>query len=178
MYRVLCLLAIAAPAHAEAPEIDEVPHVAVSGTVGLGTPLGFVGAELEAHLSRWASLAAGAGMASQGPQLAVMARGGIPLGDSSTLTLGLGLSEGKYQWTEFVFDEPAVKTWNRAYWTNAEAGVAFRFGHGPVSGRPFVGFSRVINGQDYMCNDEHCATDHQRDGEWFFYTGFAVAYAL
>src|SRR6266496_1223344 len=123
----------AAVAHAEQAEssaTDSSPHLAVSGTFGIATPLGEAGVELEAHLTSWLTLGAGVGLGASGPQLAVMARPGVAINDSTKLYLGGGFSEGRYTWNEFlVFDEPAQKTWARAYWLNGELGTDHQFSH-------------------------------------------------
>src|SRR5262245_27293534 len=111
----------------EAPQPKQAgPHLDVSGTLGVITPLGYGGIELEAHFARWLSVSAGAGFAKGGPQLAAMARGGVPIDRSHTIYGGLGFSGGRYQWDEMdlslfnkILPPFYVKTWNRAYWANA-----------------------------------------------------------
>lgn len=149
------------------------PHLAVSGTLGIATPVGILGLELEAHVARWFSLSAGAGLAASGPQVAAMARAGVPLA-TATLYGGLGASEGRWVWNELVFeDDAAQKTWNRAYWLNAEVGVAFAFT--PTwGGRAFAGASWVINRDAYTCNNTHCMTGHVHDGEHLIDVGLAL----
>lgn len=172
---VLLLLASSAQADERAEqEARTAPHLAVSGTLGVATPLGWTGVELEAHLARWLSLSAGAGLGSSGPQLATMARVGIPLAESKPY-LGVGLSGGRYEWHEFVFDDEAAdKTWSVAYWANAEIGHEWHWGHTAWGSRAFVGWSGMLNRNSFECNNDHCLMDHADDGEWMFYTGFAI----
>lgn len=178
---VICLGASVARADESQPAPASAdPHVAVSGTLGIATPVGEAGIELEARLARWLSLSAGVGLGASGPQLATMVRLGMPATDSTTVQVGFGLSEGAYTWTELTFDEPAKKTWERAYWMNAELGLAYRFddGRSNWSLRTFGGIGKVINDQDFSCNDDHCMTDHQGDGASQKYVGVSVGRAF
>jgi len=144
--------------------------------LGIATPLGFVGAELEARLARWLSVSAGVGLAASGVQGAVMARPAIPIGDDANVYLGLGASAGRWVWFEFPPDE-AQKTWNIAYWANAELGVWYRYRSPAWSGRLFLGYSRILNRDGYECTQEveHCMEAHTRDGENLIYVGYSVA---
>jgi len=184
---ILCAAVLmASVAHADEPAEppppdpvpEKTPHLAMSGTLGIATPLGFAGLELEAHLTKWLSLSAGVGLAGSGVQVATMARGSLPIGDKTKLYAGLGLSGGRWVWNEFTFDEPAHKTWDRAYWVNGEVGLWRQFIWPEWSGRVLLGYSRILNRDDYVCGGDditHCMVAHAHDGESLIYVGYSVA---
>jgi hypothetical protein len=157
--------------------------LAVTGTLGAGTPVGVTGLELEARLASWISLGTGIGIgvSSVDPQLAAMARFGIPLGDATTMRVGLGLSGGGYKWAEhpvnvcinlFGSCPNDTRTWDVAYWANGELGIEFHFGTSRLSGRPFVGFSHILNSN--ACVEGECNVA----GQWLIYTGFSLVRAF
>jgi hypothetical protein len=184
MQRLVVAVLVAVPAIAAAQEAPAEPafspHLSVTATLGVATPLGELGIELDGHLAKWLSLSAGVGASTSGPQLAAMARAHLPIGEQWAMSFGAGASEGKYEWTELVFDEPAKKTWDRAYWLNAELGFE-RTIYDVNTFRAFFGIGQVLNDDEYMCGGEdiaHCMNDHQGDGARQKYVGLAFSRAF
>jgi hypothetical protein len=174
------LLMLCSVANADDLARADEPHLAVSGTIGVVTPLGFGGVEVEAQLARWLGASAGIGLAASGPQVAVMVRGGVAVTDLNTLYLGAGVSGGRYHWNDFLwksrplFSPATDKTWERAYWANGEIGL-HRQSNTPWSVRFFVGIGRLLNRDAYTCTGGNCMTD---DLEWLPYGGVAAARAI
>jgi hypothetical protein len=153
---------------------------AIYAVLGLGTPVGLVGAEVgEMILPNW-SLSAGLGWgAANAPQGAAMIRwlGG---GQRSKVTIGAGISGGKYKWTEFCFDcdnGPVTKSGTVA-WGNVEIGGEHRFWSG-FALRYFGGYGHIIAG-DLVCDPPatSCGPYYQDDGYYVVYTGIAVGYSF
>jgi len=181
---MLVVTLLAAPA-AHADELQPTsnrnePWVSVSATFGIATPLGEAGLELDAHLTDWLSVSAGVGLGASGPQLAAMPRLSMPINKAARVYFGVGASEGRYTWNELTFDEPAKKSWDRAYWLNGELGFERRMADGTSAWttRVFAGVGKVLNDQDFTCNDEHCMVDHQGDGASQKYVGMSIGYAF
>jgi len=159
----------------------ESRSTAVFGVVGLGTPVGLVGAEVEQMvLPNW-SLSAGAGWgAANAPQLSAMMHflaGGV----RSKVTIGAGISHGKYKWEElFCFDcedGPVTKS-GTVTWGNVEIGGEHRFWSG-FALRYFGGYGHIIAG-DLVCDNapSGCGPYYQSDGYNVIYTGIGVGGAF
>ncbi len=153
---------------------------AIYALFGLGTPVGLFGAEVEETiLPNW-SLSAGVGWgAANAPQGAAMIHwlGG---GQRSKVTIGAGISGGKYKWSEFCFlceDGPVTKSGTVA-WGNVEIGGEHRFWSG-FALRYFGGYGHIIAG-DLVCDPPatRCEPYYQNDGYYVVYTGIAVGYAF
>src|SRR3954462_10209740 len=94
--------ALAADDDDDATPFESRP-TAIYAVLGLGTPVGFLGAEVEQTLLPHWTVTAGGGFGTGGPQGSVMMHllGG---GQRSKLTLGAGISGGKYAWEEWCLD--------------------------------------------------------------------------
>lgn len=170
------------PEDLEQPLPELGPHYGFIGTVGLATPVGVAGLELEVRPTRWISFGAGFGMGLTGPQFATMGRFGVPLGRIVTVRFGLGASAGPYKWFEQLVNlclsrsvtcPDDTKTWDIAYWGNGELGVELRLKERLI-GRPFVGFSHILNPRG--CDD--CNDSNDQRGRWLIYTGFSLIRAF
>jgi hypothetical protein len=186
-FTVLALMLVAlasSPAVAADGEVAspfEARSTAVYGVVGLGTPVGLVGAEIEQMLVPNLSLSAGVGWgAANAPQLAAMAHflaGGV----RSKVTLGVGVSYGGYKWTQFCIDDcdngPATKS-GTVTWGNIEIGGEHRFWSG-FALRYFGGYGHIIGG-DLVCDNAPagCGPYYQNDGYNVVYTGIGVGGAF
>lgn len=140
----VALLAPGATGRATAAPIDPAgpifPNVSINGVIGLGTPVGFAGAELGLEPWAWLSLSAGVGSANStapNPSSAAMVRLRLlreTRGAPSRLTLGYGLSRGKYtvEVSSFLSDTSHPGTWQgEIWWHNFEAGIEW---HEPDQG--------------------------------------------
>ena len=67
------------------------------GHIGLGTPVGFLGVSGELNVIEYLALQLGVGTNGEGPQLAFMGYGRLPVGSDVGLTLGAGVSGGAYR---------------------------------------------------------------------------------
>jgi hypothetical protein len=140
-------------------------------SVGLGTPIGFGGVELEFAPRRSFGLAAGIGRGFAGPNGAVSARGRWWLGDSFSLGAGVGLSAGSYRWEEGQIrpvdcgDLCAAKE-GVPVWFNLEVAAELRVVTA-LSIRLFagVGFMTTPGAMTCVSARDHCEDLHQNDGE-------------
>jgi hypothetical protein len=158
----------------------ESRSTAVFGVIGLGTPVGLIGAEVEQIVVPNWSLSAGAGWgAANAPQLSVMTHllaGGV----RSKVTVGVGISHGKYKWEEFCFDcddGPVTKS-GTVTWGNIEIGGEHRFWSG-FALRYFGGYGHIIAG-DLVCDNapSGCGPYYQSAGYNVIYTGIGVGGAF
>jgi hypothetical protein len=159
----------------------ESRSTAVFGIVGLGTPVGLIGVEIEQMVESHLSLSAGAGWGvANAPQLAAMIHflaGGV----RSKVTFGVGASHGQYKWEEFpCFDcenGPVTKSGN-VTWGNIEIGGEHRFWSG-FALRYFGGFGHIVSG-DLVCDNapSGCGPYYQNDGYNIIYTGIGVGGAF
>lgn len=113
----------------------------IKGLVGLATPYGFAGAELELSGQTF-SLATGVGAGAFGRQLAVMVRARTP--GRFFLDAGLGFSGGNFRNTTLCLPSPCepnpVLT---ATWSNLEVGAGLQTRSFHL--RPFVGATILNN---------------------------------
>jgi hypothetical protein len=149
--------------------------------LGLGTPTGTVGAEVEQTLTPHVAVAGGAGWGNAGPQVAGMAR--LRFGrDRAKFVMGGGLSGGEYEWVRFCMGplESCPNKRGTVAWTNFEMGGSHRAWNG-LSFRYFVGYGRIVAGK-YECVADAaydvCIMSHRDDGKNLFYTGVAIGYAF
>ena len=159
----------------------ETKPTAIYGVVGLGTPVGAIGAEVEETVMPNWSLSAGLGWGmANAPQASAMIRwlgGGL----RSKVTIGGGVSGGKYKWTEFCFDcddGPVTKSGTVA-WGNVEIGGEHRFWNG-LALRYFGGYGHIIAGHLDCQNatPTTCEQYYEDDGTNVIYTGFGVGGAF
>jgi hypothetical protein len=113
----------------------------IKGLLGLATPYGFGGAELELS-GRIFSLATGVGAGAFGTQLAIMARARTP--GLLFVDGGLGVSGGNFRDYHICLNNPCeqdpVQT---ATWTNLEAGGGLQFEYFHL--RLFLGLTNLNN---------------------------------
>jgi len=151
---------------------------AVYAVLGFGTPVGFLGAEVERTLEPMWTISAGAGWGAAGPQASAMTH--VLLGPSgrSKFAVGAGISGGKYSWRPFCVDcdEDAPKT-GSVMWGNVEIGGEHRFGSG-FALRYFGGYGHIVMG-DLTCDPKagNCPYSPS-DGRNLIYTGVALGGAL
>jgi hypothetical protein len=166
-----------AAAAAEAESNFKTHPTAVYAQLGLGTPLGWAGGEIEQTLTSFLAISGGVGMGSAGPQVALMPR--LRLGNLYTVvTLGAGVSYGKYRWDDGCSPDcsPTVRT-GTVTWGNLEAGIEHRLRSG-FSVRYFAGYGHVIAGQLTCTTGTFCDVEDQNDGRSLFYLGAAVGWAF
>ena len=138
-----------APEHGLAP-----PHVNLEGTVGVGTPVGWLGIGASLQPTHRLALGVGAGLGTHGIQLASMLRV-YPLDLSKRVRLGFGggVSTGTFV-ASSLGDRSDSLHWDRyfqrAWFFNFQSSVlAWKpFGGGL---EPFVGFGIVLNDRDGAC---------------------------
>jgi len=172
------LVALASTAAAASDGDDDVsPFVAKSTTIyfvsGLSTPVGFFGFEAEQNLTSFWSLSAGAGFGDTAPQIAAMTH--LLLGNAwSKLTVGAGVSRGKYVWHAFEGDEIVEQKSGIVTWANFEIGGEHRWRNG-FTMRYFGGYRRVVHGE-LVCDAGYagCAARYEDSGYEGYYTGFAL----
>jgi len=156
----------------------EAKPTAIYAVLGLATPVGMVGAEVEETiLPNW-SLSAGVGWSDSGAgQGAAMIRwmaGGL----RSKVTIGLGASGGAYKSADFCISHCVAAKTGTVAWANLEAGGEHRFWSG-FAFRYFAGYGRVVAG-DVACGEGSPAcTDHDaKDARNAGYTGIAFGGAF
>ncbi len=187
MRRLIVALTLVAVTSAKASAADVVSEfqnrpTAVFAQFGLGTPLGFVGAEAERMVTPDYAVSVGAGYGTGGPQAAAMLRY-LAGGDRSKFVLGAGVSGGRTIWDDwlgFPDDEGTIRKIGTVAWGNIEIGGEHRFRSG-FALKYFGGYGRIIAG-DLGCEAgnryDDCVTFHQNDGHNLVYTGIAVGYAF
>ena len=159
----------------------EAKPTALFAVLGVGTPVGFMGAEVEQMVLPNVSLSAGLGWGvANALQSATMVRwlGG---GQRSKVTIGAGVSWGKYTWQEyFCIDcDYVVHKSGTVVWGNVEIGGEHRFWNG-FALRYFGGYGRIVAG-DFTCDtldDPVCTRYYQNDGTSIVYTGIGIGRAF
>ena len=154
---------------------------AVFAELGLGTPVGLVGVEVEEMIGRtcrWSACCRRWG-AANAPQGAAMLRW---LGGShwSRFTIGAGISGGQYKWRDWscFYDTCPTKSGTVA-WGNVEIGAELRSSSG-FALRYFGGYGHIIAG-DLVCDPPatSCGPYYQNDGYNLIYIGaVAVGYSF
>jgi hypothetical protein len=186
---------VAAPP-ARASEADGTARwahsIAVDGVVGLGTPVGFGGVDVEYTPVPWLTLSAGLGANAEGAQEALGARlRGIPR-PGVAMAFGVGASTGPYATVEPLiafFDDPQQHyRWTRAYWLNVDFSIERRWDNG-LEMRWFLGLASLLNSSATSCishdpeagngEDRPCSTDAPRDvfAGFIPYFGYALGFA-
>ena len=159
----------------------EAKPTAVYLVFGLGTPAGWLGAEVERTLEPNWTISAGGGWGLSGPQGSAMTH--LLLGESrrSRFAVGAGISGGRYTRKEWCIDGDAApeKTGSVA-WGNLEVGGEHRFFSG-FAVRYFGGYGHVIAG-DLVCEapatSTSCGSLSKEAGRDIIYTGVAVGGAF
>jgi len=176
---------ILASARASAADVvSEFQHrpTAIYGQIGLGTPLGFAGVEVEQMVTPESAVSVGTGYGMGGPQLAAMVRL-LAGGDRSKFIVGAGVSGGRYTWEDYLAfpdDEGSPRKSGTVAWGNLAIGGEHRFRNG-FALKYFGGYGHVIAG-DLVCEagarHDVCVMFHEDDGDSLIYTGIAVGYAF
>ena len=136
------------------------------GVVGLWTPVGFAGVEGEVMIGQGFGLSAGVGGGPSGVQVAVMPRYHVPLGEHTSIGLGVGVSGGRFVDDEWcLLDETCARfTTERAFWSNGEVAVEWQHPSG-LSLRGFGGIGRQLNPGDATCVDSLSRTNEPCSAE-------------
>ncbi len=181
----LTLVAVTSARASAADVVSEFQNrpTAVYAQFGLGTPLGFVGAEAEHMVTPDYAVSVGAGYGTGGPQVGAMVRL-LAGGDRSKFVIGAGASGGNYNWQDYLdlsFDDRGpIRKVGTVAWANLEIGGEHRFRSG-FALRYFGGYGRIVAG-DLVCEagvrHDDCVNFHQDDGKNLIYTGIAVGYAF
>jgi hypothetical protein len=143
----LCGVILFGARHASADDASafETRPTAIYAQLGLGTPLGWAGVELERTLTSFLAVSAGIGMGFAGPQLAAMPRLRLEEGRFA-FTVGAGLSRGRYRWSDNCsLDCTPTVMRGTVTWANLEGGIERRLAN-DLSLRAFVGFGHVLVG--------------------------------
>lgn len=170
----LILPAVRAAA-ADEPSLFTQHPTTVYAQLGLGTPLGWGGVELEQTVTSFLALSAGAGMGFAGPQVAFMPR--LRLGNrDSAGVFGIGVSYGNYRRTETcLFDCAPTYFDGKVAWANIEGGVEHRWNAG-LTLRVFVGLGHVVAGQ-LSCTGDSCTT-YREQVRTLPYVGAALGWSF
>lgn len=177
----LALLVGLAVAHPAGATLNDASNFQAHPTaayvqVGLGTPLGWGGVEIEQTVASFLALSGGVGMGFSGPQVAVMPRLRFG-GRDGALTFGAGASYGRFVWTDgcLLHCTPA-RAEGVALWDNLEVGIEIRRSSG-FSFRAFIGHGNVV-GRSLVCTvagNFGCDLDAASK---LFYLGVAVGWAF
>jgi hypothetical protein len=142
-------------ATARAQASAEAPTWRVELSLGLGTPVGLVGAHVERRIAEWFALRAGAGAALDGVQVAGMARLRVPA--APVLNYGVGLSGGPHQEWQ-LFCECVLPEWDFALWNNHELVLESSSDHGFVFSVA-LGAAILLNPNARHCGPGRCDED-------------------
>jgi hypothetical protein len=171
--------------HGDASELPspnrfEARPLTLAGQVGLRSPGGLIGFEMEYGLLRW--LAVGAGL---GPSLSLNEDGvGLQTGawlaprwafTSVAIGLDLGASFGRYHESGFMDEHSPWATYDSASWFNAAARFQYIYRRG-FSFRAFLGAATLLNPHDGYCGDGYQQTECERIV--LGYGGLAFGYAF
>lgn len=147
--------------------------LAVEGSAGIGTPLGWLGAGAVIRPFTWLDIHGGGGLGTEGVQVEAGARGRMPIDKRTFLGLGASWSSGAfvavapdrvvYIWPDMSHPSPPMRYFRRAHFLNFEvsaeqATAAFRV-------RPFLGVGVVLDPGDGVlvnaqCTPASCPMNH------------------
>lgn len=190
--RLVLLLGITVNAsHAAAqPSADEDAATDVSrfdtrpltlaGQVGLASPGGLLGVELEYGLQRWLAVGAGVGPTVMGGADGTGFQAGAWLAPRLAFTsvavgLDLGASLGPYSDSRFMDEHSPWAKYDSAGWFNAAARFQYLHRRG-FSLRAFLGAATLLNPHAGDCGDGYETT--QCDGIVLAYGGVSFGYAF
>ncbi len=188
------------PVQLPKPSFDSRPtwtgdRVAAYVHLGMALPAGCLGLSLDLSPWPYIVLNGGAGWGAGGPQWAVTPRVRLPLGRQLFLTVGGGISAGRYvhaggqEGIGAIIDRPlsammgggdnAPQIWDRADWTNLELGLDVLPAGTRLVSRGLIGLSTMRNRHDFTCQEEGDDRRCDRtDGTSLVYVGGAVGLAL
>ena len=183
----------AAPVPSDEPARDVAAEhpVALCAHMGVATPYGALGLSLDVVPISWLGLEAGVGTNFDSAEFAFMPRLRVAASKQKTthLTFGAGVSYlRRYYGHEQnglagfmrVFESMAEGTvqltlWQPAYFANFEFGGEFRRGH--IVGRGYLGFTHLINANEYRCTEGYFACTPSAAVN-LFYLGGSLGYAF
>jgi hypothetical protein len=153
------------PATGVAPAAPKAPvQLAILAHFGVATPVGAVGLSVDLIPLPYLAVGAGVGTNLEGPEFEAGARLRLPVPRGGYLTLGSGWSVSHYTGHQFnglagferVLEGMAegrlsYAVWQHAHFWNNELGVDGS--SGPVFGRFYVGYARLLNTADYTCTE-------------------------
>ena len=168
---------------------DSAHVIAAEASVGVGSPLGWLGASLVVRPLRWVALHAGVGLGSVGVQWQAGIRGSVPAPPwlhVNDVDVGTSWSTGPYYWANYAeqtvqddFGSPDgskdySRYWPQASWLNLEASFERALG-AYASVRPFVGVGLILNGAHGVPLTSTTYQECYRCGEWTPFLGVALA---
>jgi hypothetical protein len=145
-----------------APAPRPTYRFAVEPSVGVGTPLGWLGGALSIKPLPMLVLHAGAGLGSQSVQLAAGARLAVRRSERTSAWVGVGWSSGAFvqqgATTIFpsVWDDAQFWYWKRAHFVNLEASFERQL-TGRLGARLFTGIAGLVNRDDAICGARYCS---------------------
>lgn len=153
------------------------------GHIGLGTPVGFLGVSGELNVIEYLAIQLGVGTNGEGPQLALMGYGRLPVGANVGLALGAGASWGAYVYHSNLIDADHSDDtrWDGAAFLNGELGIE-TLSPGGFSMRASLGLARLLDpGSVSSCtaggDPTPCSTARERV-HMFPYIVVAMGYAF
>ena len=160
----------------------------IEGALGMGTPTGWLGAEIFVAPIRPLVLHAGGGAGSQGFQLAAGTRFRMPLQKLDTFDMGASWSSGAFAGvpsTSFPIPEigsanPLTFYWKRAHFLNFDVSHEAHFDRWAL--RSFFGIGYVIDGNDAISTNEPCHPASHSCSKTLArlvpYLGFAISFEV
>jgi hypothetical protein len=132
--------------------------LALEGSAGMGTPLGWLGAGAVLRATPWTDIHGGAGLGTEGLQIEAGLRGRAPISRYSALTLGASWSSGRFVAvsSELGFPvtdraSPPMRYFSRAQFVNLDIGM--ETAQAGFRTRPFIGVGTVVDpGDGYLVN--------------------------
>ena len=155
--------------------------LALEPSVGLGTPLGYLGASVVVYPIHVVALHAGAGLGHQGPQIEAGARYRVAMAKNLYLSPGLSWSTGSYATGASDVNNTSASSqifyWDRAHFANTTLGLEVRARS--VAARPFIGlgyaFGKEISA-NRICPERGCSAEFAN--RVLLFVGFAVSFDL
>ena len=154
------------------------PRFALEPSLGLGTPLGYVGGSVVVALLPALLLHAGVGLGQQGPQVEAGLRVRLPLASHLVLSPGASWSSGSFaDWDEYWSTR---FYWERAHFLNLTLGLDMA-GHPSLPFRPFVGAGYVLNDAQAIslqsgCPERGCQPSFT--SRYQLFAGVAMAFSI
>lgn len=129
------------------------PHINVDGHLGVGTPVGWIGAGASVRPAQFVAVSAGAGLGTRGLHLASMLVAyPIALYDHARVGLGAGVSTGMFVTSSMHnLDLRWDRYYERAWFLNLQASINVWDRHG-LGVEPFLGYGIVMNTADGACS--------------------------
>ncbi len=141
------------------PEVErwDASSLSVSAHLGLGTPYGAYGAEVERSLAPWAAVAVGVGRSGAHAEELMVAGAGrvrdVHGGHALGLSLGFGYGDSA-EWLGPDPSGPAYHSIQNAVWLNGEAYYEYRFASQLMT-RVYAGASTALRYDTCTSTDRH-----------------------